>query len=49
MRHEVQGEIARMMQHETDLLDGVLMLDRADRESRKAAMREWREHLLARD
>jgi peptide deformylase len=37
-----------MMQHETDHLDGVLMLDRTDRDSRKRAMREWRERLLAR-
>ena len=44
-----EGEIARMMQHETDHLDGVLMLDRTDRESRKQAFREWRERLLARD
>ena len=48
VRYEVTGEIARMMQHETDHLDGVLMLDRTDRESRKRAMREWRERLLAR-
>ncbi len=48
VRHEVEGETARMMQHETDHLDGILMLDRADRESRKRAVREWRERLLAR-
>jgi peptide deformylase len=48
VRYETEGEIARMMQHETDHLDGVLMLDRTDRESRKRAMREWRERLLAR-
>jgi peptide deformylase len=48
VKFEVTGEIARMMQHEIDHLDGVLMLDRADRESRKRAMRQWREHLLAR-
>jgi peptide deformylase len=35
------------LQHEVDHLDGVLILDRTDRQSRKAAMREWREHLLA--
>jgi peptide deformylase len=35
------------LQHEIDHLDGVLILDRADRESRKAAMREMRERLLA--
>ena len=46
VRYEVTGELARMMQHETDHLDGILMLDRTDRESRKRAMREWREQLL---
>jgi len=48
VRHEVEGEIARMMQHETDHLDGVLMFDRAEPGERKRALREWREHLLAR-
>jgi peptide deformylase len=43
---EVSGLVARMMQHEIDHLDGILMLDRTDRESRKRAMREWRERLL---
>ena len=39
--------LARVLQHEVDHLDGVLILDRTDRHSRKAAMREWRERLLA--
>src|ERR671913_2509579 len=39
--------LARVLQHEVDHLDGVLILDRTDRQSRKAAMREWREHLIA--
>ena len=39
--------LARVLQHEVDHLDGVLILDRTDRQSRKAAMREWQEHLLA--
>jgi len=39
--------LARVLQHEVDHLDGVLILDRTDRPSRKAAMREWRERLLA--
>jgi peptide deformylase len=39
--------LARVIQHEVDHLDGVLILDRTDRQSRKAAMREWRERLLA--
>ena len=44
---EVSGLLARVLQHEIDHLDGVLILDRTDRESRKAAMREMRERLLA--
>ena len=46
VRHEVEGEVARMMQHETDHFEGVLMLERADREARKRAMREWRRERL---
>jgi peptide deformylase len=44
---EASGLLARILQHEIDHLDGVLILDRTDRESRKAAMREMRERLLA--
>ncbi|MDQ3792025.1 MAG: peptide deformylase [Actinomycetota bacterium] len=47
LRIEASGLIARIFQHEIDHLDGVLILDRTDRESRKAAMREMRERLLA--
>ena len=47
MRVEAEGRLARIFQHEMDHLDGVLMLDRTDRESRKNAMREMRERLLA--
>lgn len=47
LRLEVSGPVARMMQHEIDHLDGVLMLDRTDRRSRRRAMREWREQMLA--
>ena len=47
IRLEVSGLLARVFQHEVDHLDGVLILDRTDRESRKDAMREWRERLLA--
>ena len=43
---EASGLVARIFQHEIDHLDGVLILDRTDRESRKAAMREMRERLL---
>ncbi|MGI9049064.1 MAG: peptide deformylase [Rubrobacteraceae bacterium] len=48
VRIEVEGLLARILQHEIDHLDGVLILDRTDRESRKAVMREMRENLLAR-
>ena len=44
---EASDLLARVLQHEVDHLDGVLILDRTDRQSRKAALREWREHLLA--
>jgi peptide deformylase len=47
LRVEAQDMLARVLQHEIDHLDGVLIVDRTDRESRKEAMREWREHLLA--
>ena len=47
VRYEVEGEVARMMQHETDHLDGVLMFDRAELGERKRAMRQWRERLLS--
>jgi peptide deformylase len=47
VRIEASGMLARIFQHEVDHLDGVLILDRTDRESRKAAMREMRERLLA--
>ncbi|HKH38545.1 MAG TPA: peptide deformylase [Rubrobacter sp.] len=45
---EASDLLARVLQHEVDHLDGVLILDRTDTQSRKAALREWREHLLAR-
>ena len=47
IRIEATGLLARVFQHEIDHLNGVLILDRTDRESRKAAMRELRERLLA--
>jgi peptide deformylase len=37
------GLMAQALQHETDHLDGILYLDRLDRASRKAAMKEVRE------
>jgi peptide deformylase len=39
----VEGFHARVVQHEVDHLDGVLILDRTTREQRKQAMRELRE------
>ncbi|UGQ13051.1 peptide deformylase [Yinghuangia sp. ASG 101] len=35
--------LARCIQHETDHLDGILFIDRLDRENRKAALRAIRE------
>jgi len=40
---EASGLEARVIQHEIDHLDGVLILDRTTREQRKAAMRAMRE------
>ena len=41
----IQGDelLGRIFLHETDHLDGVLMLDRLDADQRKIAMRELRE------
>lgn len=47
VRIEARNLLARIMQHEIDHLDGVLILDRTDREARKAAMREFRTRLMA--
>jgi peptide deformylase len=47
LRIEASDMLARILQHEIDHLDGVLILDRTDRQSRRAAMREWRERLVA--
>ncbi len=43
LRVEASGLEARVIQHEMDHLDGVLILDRASREQRKEAMRAMRE------
>jgi peptide deformylase len=40
---EAEGLPARVIQHEVDHLDGILILDRISREARKEAMREMRE------
>jgi peptide deformylase len=42
---EASGLEARVIQHEMDHLDGVLILDRTTRDQRKQAMRELRERL----
>jgi peptide deformylase len=44
---EASGLEARVIQHEIDHLDGVLILDRTTREQRKAAIRALREAELA--
>ena len=46
---EASGLEARVIQHEIDHLDGVLMLDRASREQKKEAMRTLREQQRERD
>ncbi|MCW2857675.1 MAG: peptide deformylase [Marmoricola sp.] len=43
VRIEGSDLLARAIQHETDHLDGVLFIDRLDREARKAAMKTIRE------
>jgi peptide deformylase len=43
MTIEASGLEARVLQHEIDHLDGVLILDRAPREQRRAALRALRE------
>jgi peptide deformylase len=40
---EAEGLTARVIQHEVDHLDGILILDRISREARKEAMRAMRE------
>jgi peptide deformylase len=43
LRLEGQDFLARVLQHEADHLDGVLIIDRATPEERRAAMRRYRE------
>jgi peptide deformylase len=43
VRIEGSELLARAIQHETDHLDGIIFVDRLDREARKAAMRAIRE------
>jgi peptide deformylase len=43
VRITAEGFIARVLQHETDHLNGILIIDRASSEERRAAMRRYRE------
>jgi peptide deformylase len=47
MRVEGTERMARCLAHETDHLDGVLFVDRLDADTRKRALREIREMILA--
>lgn len=47
VRFEAEGLHARLLQHELDHLDGVLIIDRATPDERKAALRRYREALEA--
>jgi peptide deformylase len=42
VRVEAEGMEARVLQHEVDHLNGILIIDRAAKEDRRAAMRELR-------
>jgi peptide deformylase len=46
LRLELEGMSARVVQHELDHLDGVLIIDRTDVQSRKDAMAQLRPRLL---
>ncbi|HEY7397987.1 MAG TPA: peptide deformylase [Gaiellaceae bacterium] len=48
VRHELEGYSARVVQHELDHLDGVLILDRTDDEHRKEALRVLRPRVVLR-
>jgi peptide deformylase len=43
VRIGAEGFLARVLQHETDHLDGILIIDRADPDDRRAAIRAYRE------
>ena len=43
VRISAEGLFARVLQHETDHLDGLLILDRATPDERRAALRRYRE------
>jgi peptide deformylase len=42
VRREAEGFEARVIQHEIDHLDGILILDRTTKEQRRQALRELR-------
>ena len=42
-RNEARDLLARIIQHETDHLDGVVFLDRVDVLTRHAKLQEWQE------
>jgi peptide deformylase len=44
---DAEGFLARIMQHETDHLEGVLFIDRLDDEGRRDVMRQLREQEVA--
>jgi peptide deformylase len=46
VRYELDGYSARCVQHETDHLDGVLMIDRTTPESRKEALAVLRPRIV---
>jgi len=48
LRFELEGSGARVVQHELDHLDGTLMVDRTDADSRRDALRQLRPRLLLR-
>ena len=48
VRFELEGLSARVVQHETDHLDGVLIIDRTDTEHRKEALGELRPQTVLR-
>lgn len=41
---DAEGFVARVIQHEVDHLDGILIIDRTGPEERKEALRQLREH-----
>ncbi len=44
---EAEGILARVIQHETDHLDGIVILDRADRKAKAEALKRLRDSLYS--